>query len=221
MDAGRPVGQAGRGHVGEAPRAAALMHHAEADRAERARQWAGRSRDAPHPHRHTENHRHHRHRAEHPAQRDVGRDARGVERKARDVGPTQPGFFVRARGLTAIWWAFRVGVNRGARFAMASGPPRVAGWPRSGAATRRCLHERAFESSRTAPQGFSRELRRRAARPRQCSAEASDKTNSATGASKLWASSVMQKKVPRIVPCGVASRVQLVYSKLSPGLRTG
>ena len=31
----------------------------------------------------------------------------------------------------------------------------------------------------------------------------------------------MQKKVPRIVPCGVASRVQLVYSKLSPGLSTG
>ena len=79
MEAGRPVGQAGRGHVGEAPRAATLMHHAEADRAERARQWAGRSRDAPHPHRHTENHRHHRHRAEHPAQRDVGRARRGTQ----------------------------------------------------------------------------------------------------------------------------------------------
>ena len=25
------------------------MHHAEPDRAERARQWAGRPRDAPHP----------------------------------------------------------------------------------------------------------------------------------------------------------------------------
>ena len=31
----------------------------------------------------------------------------------------------------------------------------------------------------------------------------------------------MQKKVPRIVPCGVAMRVQLVYSKLSPGLSSG
>ena len=31
----------------------------------------------------------------------------------------------------------------------------------------------------------------------------------------------MQKKVPRIVPFGVAMRVQLVYSKLSPGLSTG
>ena len=45
--------------------------------------------------------------------------------------------------------------------------------------------------------------------------------NSAIGASNGCASSVMQKKVPRIVPCGVASRVQLVYSKLSPGLSTG
>jgi len=27
----------------------------------------------------------------------------------------------------------------------------------------------------------------------------------------------MQKKVPRIVPCGVVRRVQLVYSNVSPG----
>ena len=31
----------------------------------------------------------------------------------------------------------------------------------------------------------------------------------------------MQKKVPCIVPCGVASRVQLVYSKDSPGFSSG
>ena len=31
----------------------------------------------------------------------------------------------------------------------------------------------------------------------------------------------MHMKVPRIVPCGVAMRVQLVYSKCSPGFSTG
>ncbi len=52
----------------------------------------------------------------------------------------------------------------------------------------------------------------------QCSAEASVRPNSAIGASKGWASSVMQKKVPRMVPFGVAMRVQLVYSKRLAGL---
>ena len=52
----------------------------------------------------------------------------------------------------------------------------------------------------------------------QCSAEASVRPNSPIGASNGCASSVMQKKVPRIVPCGVASRVQLVYSKRLAGL---
>ena len=31
----------------------------------------------------------------------------------------------------------------------------------------------------------------------------------------------MQKKVPRIAPCGVGMRVQLVYSNCSPGLSSG
>ena len=41
------------------------------------------------------------------------------------------------------------------------------------------------------------------------------------GASNGSASSVMQKKVPRMVPFGVARRVQLVYSKVSSGLSIG
>jgi len=56
---------------------------------------------------------------------------------------------------------------------------------------------------------------------RQCSADASVRPNSAIGASNGCASSVMQKNVPRIVPFGVAIRVQLVYSNDSPGLRIG
>jgi len=51
--------------------------------------------------------------------------------------------------------------------------------------------------------------------------EASVRPNSSIGASNGRASSVMHRKVPRIVPFGVAMRVQLVYSKDSPGFRIG
>ena len=100
----------------------------------------------------------------------------------------------------------------------AAGPHRLvddvlfrAGAAASGAATTTQLNPASAGANR---RGGRRERAVVSAAPRRASGRISP-----IGASNGCASSVMQKKVPRIVPFGVAMRVQLVYSKRLAGLQ--